>query len=116
MTSLVYIGILIHGVIFGFFIVGGQVYVGKTAPAEIQGQAQGLYALMAFGIGSFIGTFANNELINHFTDPVKRLVEGKEVNLLEGSWDKVWLVTLVCAVICLVVMTIFFNPKKEEQK
>jgi nucleoside transporter len=116
MTSLVYIGILIHGIIFGFFIVGGQVYVGKTAPAEIQGQAQGLYALMAFGIGSFIGTFANNELINHFTDPVKRLVEGKEVTLLEGSWDKVWLVTLVCSVICLVVMTIFFNPKKEEQK
>jgi nucleoside transporter len=116
MTSLVYIGILIHGIIFGFFVVGGQVYVGKTAPAEMQGQAQGLYALMAFGIGSFIGTFANNALINHFTDPVKRLVEGKEATLLEGSWDKVWLVTLVCALICLVVMTIFFNPKKEEQK
>ena len=116
LTSLVYIGILIHGVIFGFFVVGGQVYVGKTASADMQGQAQGFYALMAFGIGSFIGTFVNNGLINHFTAPVKKMVEGKEVTLLEGSWDKVWLVTLVCSLICLVVMTIFFNPKRDESK
>ena len=113
MTSLVYIGILIHGVIFGFFVVGGQVYVGKTASADMQGQAQGFYALMAFGIGSFIGTFVNDALIKFFTKP-EVLQNGSTV--LNGNWGMVWLVTLVCSVICLVVMTIFFNPKREESK
>ncbi len=113
MTSLVYIGILIHGVIFGFFIVGGQVYVGKTASADMQGQAQGFYALMAFGIGSFIGTFVNDALIKFYTKP-EVLQNGSTV--LNGNWGMVWLVTLVCALVCLIVMTLFFNPKREESK
>ena len=37
---LYYIAILIHGAIFGFLIVGGQVYVDKKAPPEIKAQAQ----------------------------------------------------------------------------
>lgn len=113
MTSLVYIGILIHGVIFGFFVVGGQVYVGKTASADMQGQAQGFYALMAFGIGSFIGTFVNDALIKFYTKP-EILQTGSTV--LTGNWKMVWLVTLACSLVCLIVMTLFFNPKKEESK
>lgn len=113
MTSLVYIGILIHGVIFGFFIVGGQVYVGKTATADMQGQAQGLYALMAFGIGSFIGTFVNDALIKFHTKP-SLLSDGSTV--LQGAWSSVWLVALACSVVCLAVMAIFFNPKLDEKK
>lgn len=113
MTSLVYIGILIHGVIFGFFVVGGQVYVGKTASADMQGQAQGLYALMAFGIGSFIGTFVNDALIKFYTKP--EVLQGG-TTVLKGNWGMVWLVTLACAFVCLVVMTLLFNPKKEESK
>ena len=109
MLPAIYVGILVHGIIFGFFIVGGQVFVGKSAPAEMQGQAQGFYGLMTFGFGSLIGTFANNELINHFT---KRNAAG----VLEGAWDKVWLVTLVCSLILLVVMALLFNPKLDEKK
>ncbi len=114
MTSLVYIGILIHGVIFGFFVVGGQVYVGKTAAEGMQGQAQGLYALMAFGVGSFIGTFVNDALIKFYTKSV--LLADGTTTVLQGNWGSVWLVTLVCATACLAVMAIFFNPKLEDQK
>lgn len=113
LTSLVYIGILIHGVIFGFFVVGGQVYVGKTAPADMQGQAQGFYALMAFGVGSFIGTFVNDALIKFYTRPE---VQPGGATTLVGNWESVWLATLVCAVVCLAVMAIFFNPKVDEAK
>jgi hypothetical protein len=68
---------------------------------------------MAFGIGSFIGTFVNDALIKFYTKP-EVLQNGSTV--LNGNWGMVWLVTLVCSVICLVVMTIFFNPKREESK
>ena len=111
MTSLIYIGILIHGIVFGFLVIGGQVYVGKTAKPEMQGQAQGFYAFIAFGIGSIVGAFANDALIKFYTSP-KLLENGNTI--LDGAWDKVWLVTLACSVVCLVVMALFFNPKKEE--
>jgi len=109
MLAAIYVGILVHGIIFGFFIVGGQVYVGKAAPADIQGQAQGFYALMTFGVGSLVGTFANNSMINCYT---QRNAEG----LLVGAWDKVWLITATCSFVLLMVMAILFNPPPEPPK
>jgi len=125
MTELLFIGILIHGIVFGFLVVGGQVYVGKTAKPEMQGQAQGFYAMMAFGVGAFIGTFANDALIKYFTNPVTKAVledglplikDGKPVTeiVLQGSWDTIWLVTLAISIVCVVVMALFFNPKEEK--
>ncbi len=109
MLAAIYVGILVHGIIFGFFVVGGQIYVGKSAPAEMQGQAQGFYGLVMFGFGSLVGTFANNELINSFT---KR----NDAGVLVGAWDKVWLVTLICSIVLLVLMSLFFNPHLDEKK
>ena len=107
LTQLVYIGILIHGIVFGFLVVGGQVYVGKTAKPEMQGQAQGFYAFIAFGIGSIIGAFANDALIKHYTKP-------NDLKILDGSWDMIWLVTLGISIVCLVVLALLFNPKEEK--
>ena len=109
MVSAIYVGILVHGIIFGFFIVGGQVYIGKAAPAGMQGQAQGFYALMTFGVGSLIGTFVNNAMINNYTS---RNAEG----LLIGAWDKVWLISAAGSIALLVVMVLLFNPKPETLK
>lgn len=62
--SWMYFGaILIHGVIFGMFFVGGQVYVDKRAPSNIRAQAQGFLFLMLFGVGLLVGNFFNEELI-----------------------------------------------------
>jgi len=66
-TFLYYIAILVHGIIFGFFFVGGQVYVDKKAPPEIRAQAQGLIVMICFGVGMLIGTFFNVELIERYT-------------------------------------------------
>ena len=46
---LYFLGIWVHGIIFGCFFVGGQVYVDKKAPPEIRAQAQGLIGLLCFG-------------------------------------------------------------------
>ena len=66
-TFLYYIAILVHGIIFGFFFVGGQVYVDKKAPPEMRAQAQGLIVLICYGVGMLIGTFVNVELIDRYT-------------------------------------------------
>lgn len=109
MLSAIYVGILLHGIIFGFFVVGGQVYVGKMAPPAMQGQAQGFYALMTFGVGSLVGTFVNNALINNYT---ARNAQG----LLVGEWDKVWMITAASSVVLLVVLVSLFNPKPDDLK
>ena len=66
-TFLYYIAILVHGIIFGFFFVGGQVYVDKKAPPEMRAQAQGLYVLVCYGVGMLIGTFVNVKVIENYT-------------------------------------------------
>ncbi len=88
-NSLYYIAILVHGVIFGFFFVGGQVYVDKKAPAGMRAQAQGLYVLLCYGVGQFVGTFVNVKLIEHFTadgvtnwNPVFKIITLVSVGML----------------------------------
>jgi nucleoside transporter len=68
--------ILVHGVIFGFFFVGGQVYVDKRAPKELRAQAQGLLFLITFGVGLLAGNFFNEWLIganSQTTTPVAKV-------------------------------------------
>ena len=75
-TLLYYVGILVHGVIFGFFFVGGQVYVDKKAPAEIRAQAQGLIVLVCFGLGMLIGNFTNGAFIDYNAAKSEPVVAG----------------------------------------
>ena len=96
-TFLYYIAILVHGIIFGFFFVGGQVYVDKKAPPEIRAQAQGLIVLICFGVGMLIGTFANVELIERYTT--------------DGvcNWIPVFMIIAIVSAVLLVAKAAFFR-------
>ncbi|MHC4693774.1 MAG: MFS transporter [Planctomycetota bacterium] len=78
-TLLYYVGILVHGVIFGFFFVGGQVYVDKKAPPEIRAQAQGLIVLVCFGMGMLIGNFTNGAFIDYNAAKSEPVVAGYRI-------------------------------------
>jgi len=75
MTWLYFIGILVHGVIFGFFIVGGQIYVDKKASPEIRAQAQGFMFLVTFGVGMVLGNFFSSYLIDSYSTITEPVVE-----------------------------------------
>ena len=96
-TSLYYIAILVHGIIFGFFFVGGQVYVDKKAPPEIRAQAQGLIVLICFGVGMLIGTFFNVELIERYTT--------------DGvcNWNPVFVINAILSAILVVALCAVFR-------
>jgi fucose permease len=94
--SLYYVAILVHGAIFGFLIVGGQVYVDKKAPPEIKAQAQGLVGLLLFGVGMLVGTFFNVNLIEMYT--AEKLVDGVAQNIT--NWNAIWVIlTAISAVL-----------------
>ena len=96
-TFLYYIAILVHGIIFGFFFVGGQVYVDKKAPPELRAQAQGLIVLACYGVGMFIGTFFNVELIERYTS--------------DGvcNWNPVFVINAIVSAALLVALCVFFR-------
>jgi len=96
-TFLYYIAILVHGIIFGFFFVGGQVYVDKKAPPEMRAQAQGLIVLICYGVGMLIGTFVNVELIERYTT--------------DGvcNWIPVFIIISIASAVLLVALAAFFR-------
>jgi len=101
-TFLYYIAILVHGIIFGFFFVGGQVYVDKKAPPEMRAQAQGLYVLLCYGVGQFVGTFVSVKLIKLYTT--------------DGvcNWNPVFvIIAIVSAALLVVLCTLFRNDIKQ---
>ncbi len=102
---LYYIAILIHGAIFGFLIVGGQVYVDKKAPPEIKAQAQGLVGLLLFGVGMLIGTFASEHLINMYT--TKTMVENVMTEVT--NWNTVWFIMTALSALLMAVFGLLFR-------
>ncbi len=101
---LYYVAILVHGVIYGFFFVGGQVYVDKKAPPEIRAQAQGLLALIQYGIGMLVGTFFNVKLIDMYT--VDKVT----------NWNTIWVIITVMMAVLLAAYYLLFHDDVLEKK
>ena len=100
-TWMYYIGILIHGLIFGFFFVGGQIYIDKKAPAELKAQAQGFIFLVTFGVGLLVGNMICGRIIHYY-----KSVEGY-------NWDAIWGITTISSVVLLVMFILLFKKEKE---
>ena len=104
-TWLYYVAIVLHGIIFGFFFVGGQVYVDKKAPPEIRAQAQGLIVLICFGVGMLAGTFFSERLINLYT--TEETVAGIVQKVY--NWNTIFLITMVISAVLLGLFALLFR-------
>lgn len=96
-----YIGILIHGLIFGFFYLGGQIYIDKKAPTELKAQAQGFIFLVTFGLGLLVGNFICSEIINRFS------------NEAGFNWNAIWGITTLLSIVLLVLFMLLFKNNDE---
>ncbi|MCX5648442.1 MAG: MFS transporter [Planctomycetota bacterium] len=99
-NALYYTAILVHGIIFGFFYVGAQIYVDRKAPKEMKAQAQGLLFLI-FGVGLLVGNFANGWLIeaNTVTEGAKKII----------NWQPMWLTSTAISAVLLVLFALLFR-------
>ena len=95
-----YIGILIHGLIFGFFYVGGQIYIDKKAPAQLKSQVQGFIFLVTFGAGLLVGNFLCARLIHHY-----KTAAGYD-------WDAIWGITTLVSVGLMLGFVLLFRGKE----
>jgi len=103
--------ILVHGVIFGFFFVGGQIYVDKKAPKELRAQAQGLLFLITFGVGQLAGTFINGWLIEAYSTTVGT----GDAAVTTYKWGPIWQITVASSAVLMLALIVFFRVKSEKK-
>ncbi len=104
-NALYILGILVHGVIFGLFYVGGQVYTDRKAPKELRAQAQGFLAFVVWGVGLFLGILLNGWLIGHYSSKVS----GNVVY----TWNSIFAITTVFSVVIVILFILMFKEEKK---
>ena len=98
---LFYLGILVHGLIFGFFYVGGQIYIDKKTPDELKSQAQGFIFLVTFGLGLLAGNLIDGKIISLFHD--------NSTGVRIYDWDSIWGITSILSIALLVAFITMFK-------
>ncbi|MFD2255814.1 MFS transporter [Luteolibacter algae] len=81
-------GVAMHGVCYTIYFITVQVYLNRRVKPELRGQAQGLLAVMAGGVGPLVGAFFCGWLRDTVVDESGR------------GWDVFWWVLSSMIVVC----------------
>jgi len=98
---MILIAVLVHGIIFGYFYLGGQIYIDRKAPESLKAQGQGFIFFVTFGAGLLLGNFISGEIIRYYS------VESGSG--LVYQWNYIWGITTVLSVICALAFIILFR-------
>lgn len=104
LASLIYLGILLHGICYDFFFVTGQVYVDKKADPAIRSSAQSFITLLTYGVGLGIGTALSGRVVDAFTtaDGVR-------------DWSGIWMTpAIIAAAVSLLFLLTFRDDSADE--
>jgi nucleoside transporter len=101
---MLYAGILLHGICFDFFFVTGQIYVDRRAGADIRASAQGLVALLTYGVGALIGAKVSGRVVEHFT------IEGGH------QWQQIWPLPAAMAAVVFVLFALLFREGRAKEE
>jgi nucleoside transporter len=112
--SLYILGILFHGLIFGWFFAGGQVYTDNKAPKELRAQAQGMFSFVVWGWAYLIGVFLFSYLIEKVTTfstlPDETL--GGAIHAVT-DWSTLFLGTAIASFAIFLFFLFFFKEEKK---
>lgn len=104
--SMLFLGILLHGVSYDFYFVTGYIYVDKKAPAHMRTAAQGLITLICQGLGSFIGNWLGGRAMTTFALTTPR-------SGMTFDWFAVWGVGAAMVVAVMLLFLLFFRERSK---
>lgn len=99
--SLLYLGIILHGICYDFFFVTGQIYTDKRAGPRIKSAAQGMITLATYGVGMLIGFYIAGQVSEHY-----KTADGHD-------WQKIWMVPAAIAGFVVLFFIIFFKDNSQ---
>ena len=99
--GLIFIGIILHGVCFDFFLAAGFIHTENKAPAAIRGSAQALFSFLTYGVGMYIGNLIAGYVAQKFTSPSGAT-----------DWPHVWSVPAIGAAVCLVIFIVLWRDRQ----
>jgi len=88
---------VLHGIAYVLFIIGGQIYVNSVAGDDIKSSAQALLFVVTMGFGFFLGTQFTGVVMDRFN------TEGK------FQWRSIFLVPCVLTGVCVLAFVRFFK-------
>jgi nucleoside transporter len=97
---LLLLGVALHGICFDFFFAAGFIHVDNTAPKDIRGSGQALFALLTYGLGMWIGSNVAGVMKDSLT------VDGVT------DWRTFWAIPSVGVVAACLVFVVFFRMRK----
>jgi nucleoside transporter len=97
--TLIWLGILLHGVCYDFFFVVGFIYTDRIAGEKVKGQAQSMVVMFTYGIGMLLGSQISGALYNH-------LVAGQ---VSAESWGLFWWIPAIAAAVIALLFLFTFK-------
>jgi MFS family permease len=96
---LVIASLALHGFCYVFFFVAAFIYVDKVAPPDIRASAQSMIAIVALGLGRFLGSLFAGQIQEVFTAEAGT------------HWTGVFLVPCALTLLCAVAFLLFFRDE-----
>jgi len=104
LVSLLYAGIILHGICFDFFFVTGQLYVDRVVPRAQRAAAQGFIHVVTYGVGQLIGSWAAGAVVDGYATAGTAGAQ--------HLWQAIWLIPAVMAFAVMVLFMAFFREPR----